>query len=121
MIQKIKRFVVSLVIAGAIILPASPALAIDVFQPCNGGNNSAVCGATDDNATSMISIIVDTLIYLLGAISVVMIVVGGIRFVTSNGDSSGVKSARETVLYSVVGLLVAIMSFAIVKFVIGRF
>jgi len=120
MIRKIKQIAATLLISGMVLLPALPVSAIDVFQACNG-SSSQVCGAKNDNATSMINVVVDTLIYLLGAISVVMIVVGGIRFVTSNGDSSGVKSARETILYAVVGLVVAIMSFAIVKFVIGRF
>jgi ABC-type Na+ efflux pump permease subunit len=50
-----------------------------------------------------------------------MIVVGGIRYTTSNGNASQVKEAKDTILYAVVGLVVAIMSFSIVNFVLGRF
>jgi hypothetical protein len=50
-----------------------------------------------------------------------MIVIGGIKYTTSNGDSSAITSAKNTILYSVVGLVVAILAFAIVNFVLGAF
>jgi hypothetical protein len=54
-------------------------------------------------------------------VAVIMIVVGGVRYTTSNGDSASIKSAKDTILYACVGLVVAIMSFSIVNFVVGRF
>jgi uncharacterized membrane protein YjfL (UPF0719 family) len=50
-----------------------------------------------------------------------MIIVGGIKYVISNGDSSKVKSAKDTIMYSVVGLVVALLAYAIVKFVLTQF
>jgi hypothetical protein len=50
-----------------------------------------------------------------------MIIFGGIRYVTSTGDASRVKSAKDTVMYSVVGLIVAMLAYTIVNFVITRF
>ena len=47
-----------------------------------------------------------------------MIIIGGIKYVTSNGDSSGVTSAKNTILYAVVGLVVAVMAYTIVNFVL---
>jgi hypothetical protein len=50
-----------------------------------------------------------------------MIVLGGIRYTTSNGEASQVKGAKDTILYAVIGLIVAIMAFAIVNFVVDQF
>jgi len=50
-----------------------------------------------------------------------MIIVGGIRYATSNGDQSAVKGAKDTILYAVVGLIVALVAYAIVNFVINQF
>ncbi len=51
----------------------------------------------------------------------IMIVIGGIKYTTSNGDSSSVTSAKNTILYAVVGLIVAMMAYAIVNYVVGKF
>jgi hypothetical protein len=61
------------------------------------------------------------LLFLLGAVAVVMIVIGGMKYTTSNGDSAAITSAKNTILYSVVGLVIAIMAYAIVNFVVAAF
>lgn len=60
-----------------------------------------------------------TVYFWAGIVAVIVIIVGGIRYVTSNGDASGVKAAKNTVLYAVVGLVVVIMAAAITSFVIS--
>lgn len=65
--------------------------------------------------------IVNVLLFIIGAVAVIMIVVGGIRYVVSNGDSSQITSAKNTILYAVIGLVVAILAYAIVNFVINQF
>ena len=65
--------------------------------------------------------IVNLLLFILGAIAVIMIIIGGIRYTTSNGDASNTKAAKDTILYAVVGLVVAILAYAIVNFVLGAF
>jgi hypothetical protein len=106
---------------GAVAVPASPVLAIDVFQQCGANGGSSVCGAKNDNAASMVKNVINTLLYVLGMIAIIMIVIGGIRYTTSNGDSAGTKGAKDTILYAVVGLIIALLSYAIVNFVVGRF
>lgn len=54
-----------------------------------------------------------------GALAVVMIVVGGLKFVTSNGDPSSITSARNTILYALVGLVIVLLASAITSFTIG--
>ena len=61
-----------------------------------------------------------TLIFIVGAISVIMIIVGGLKYVLSMGDASSIKGAKDTVLYAVVGLVVAVLGYAIVSFVTTR-
>ena len=65
--------------------------------------------------------ITNVLLFLIGAISVIMLIVGGIRFTTSSGDSSAVQSAKNTIFYAIIGIVVAILAYAVVTFVIGAF
>jgi hypothetical protein len=63
----------------------------------------------------------NVLLFLIGAISVIMLIVGGIRYVVSGGDSTAVQNAKNTILYAIVGVVVAILAYAVVNFVIGSF
>lgn len=65
--------------------------------------------------------ITNVMLYVIGAISVIMLIIGGIRYVVSGGDSSAVTSAKNTILYAVVGIVVAILAYALVNFVITSF
>lgn len=68
---------------------------------------------------NLIKNIVNVLLFIIGAISVVMIIVGGLLYVTSAGDSGGVTRAKATLTYAIVGLIVSFLAFAIVNFVFG--
>lgn len=59
--------------------------------------------------------------YAIGAIAVVMIIIAGFTMVTSGGDAEAVKKAKNTILYSVIGLIFVILAFTITHFVIGIF
>jgi hypothetical protein len=65
--------------------------------------------------------ITNVLLFIIGAISVIMLIIGGIRYVVSGGDSSAVTSAKNTILYAVVGIVVAILAYALVNFVVTSF
>ena len=121
-----KQIIVSLALVmgvGAAALPVSNVAAINVFDKCSGAGSNAVCGAAapDNNTSSMAKKIVNIMLTILGILAVIMIIFGGIRYVTSAGDASRVKSAKDTVMYSVVGLVVAILAYAIVNFVVTQF
>ncbi len=55
-----------------------------------------------------------------GSISVIMIAIGGFKYVTSLGEGQAVAKAKDTILYAVIGLAVSMLAFAIVQFVVGR-
>lgn len=76
-----------------------------------------------DHAGSLsgtIRAIVNVLLFIVGAAAVIMLVVGGLKYVTSNGDQQAVKSAKDTVLYAIIGIIVAFLAYAIVNFVISQ-
>jgi len=68
----------------------------------------------------LITTITQTLIYVTGAVAVVMIVLGGFRYVLSSGDSNSTKAAKDTILYALIGLVIAIFAQIIVSFVLFR-
>jgi len=103
------------------LLPAGNADAVNVFDQCSNNPDSAVCKSTNDSAGSLIKPVINTLLSILGTIAVIMIIVAGIRYTTSGGDSSSTKAAKDTILYAVVGLAVAASAFAIVNYVLGEF
>lgn len=63
--------------------------------------------------------VTNTVLYIVGIIAVVMLIVGGIKYLLSGGDSKKVTDAKNTVLYAIIGLVVCFLSFAIVNFVIS--
>lgn len=94
-------------------IPAGGSLA-----DCNDdfGQNAA---NNEDNLMATLTVIVNVIVGVVGFVAVVMIVIGGISFATSQGDTGRVAKARNTILYGVVGLVVALLAYAIVNFVIS--
>lgn len=92
-----------------------------------GGDNqlsNAISCAQPDGApedlfgqAGIFNTIANILIFLVGIIAVIMLIIGGIRYAVSGGDQSAVTSAKNTILYAIVGLIVAFLAFAIVNFV----
>ena len=62
--------------------------------------------------------VTNTVLYIVGIIAVIMLIIGGIRYVTSGGDAKKVTDAKNTVLYAIIGLIISFLAFAIVNFVI---
>ena len=71
--------------------------------------------------SSAIETVVNVLLFIIGAISVIMIIIGGLRYVISNGDQGQVTSAKNTILYAVIGFVIALLAYAIVNFVLDAF
>lgn len=112
---------VGLVLMAFLFLFGSDASAapVDVLTECD--NKSKVCSGTDKNSLfGIITNIINLLLVVIGIIAVIMIIIGGFRYTTSAGDAGQTKSARDTIIYAVVGLVIAIMAYAIVNFVLSR-
>ena len=95
--------------------------ALDPANGVNSGIDAAGGGAGSGNLRGGIKTVINTLLFILGAIAVIMIVIGGIKYTLSNGDASSIKSAKDTILYSVIGLVVDLLAYAIVNFVVDQF
>lgn len=93
----------------------TPAETIDKCTEWSGTTGIA------DNKDLMgtLTTIINVVVGMVGFVAVAMIVMGGISFATSQGDASKTTKARNTILYGVVGLVVALLAFAIVNFVLG--
>ena len=63
--------------------------------------------------------ITNVVLYIVGAISVIMLVWGGVRYIISGGDSKKITDAKNTILYAIIGLIIAVLAFAIVNFVLN--
>ena len=91
-------------------------------ESCKTNPSSALCTKSLAlfGPNSLCTKIINTLIFVIGAIAVVMIVIGGFRYTISGGDSGQVNGAKNTILYAVIGLVIAILSYGIVNFVLAR-
>ena len=136
MIQKLKQALLTLT-AGALLF--APALApAAVYAADSADINSGLCAganlsASDEDcdpqtdataANSRIDTIITTVINLfslvVGVVAVIMIIIGGLKYITSGGDSGNITGAKNTILYAVIGLVVVALAQFIVKFVLGK-
>ena len=81
----------------------------------------AAGGDTKDTSGTLITKLINVMLFIIGVLSVIMIIYGGIIYVISAGDSGRVSKAKNTIMYAIVGLIVALLAYAIVNFVITRF
>ena len=75
--------------------------------------------ASDMSFTDSIITIINWVIGILGLVCVIVIIIGGVNYMTSSGEAGKVKKAKDTILYGIIGLVVCILAFAIVNFVIS--
>ena len=92
---------------------------------CNNSNVSsevkaaAGCGGTTGTLDSALTSILNAIILIMGIVAVIFIIIGGVNYMTSSGDSNKTKKAKDTILYAVIGLIICALAFAIVNFVIS--
>ncbi len=107
--------VVALVLASQIFAPLS-AHALSIVDGANAARGSGQPEYLFGNG-GLVSTIVNFMLFAVGALSVVMIMFGGLRYVLSGGNSSAVAAAKNTILYAIIGLVVAFFAYAIVQFI----
>ena len=64
--------------------------------------------------------LIDVVLGALGIVAVAVVILGGIQYITSTGDPAKTRKAKDTILYGIIGLIVAFLAFAIVNFVIAK-
>lgn len=101
---------------------SAPVAAMDIFGNCT----DADCTVVKDNSLQQGSSnfapkkLINTALYVLAGLCVIVIVIGGLRIAISNGEASAVSSGKMAILYAVIGLAVAVLAYAIVNFVVAN-
>jgi len=93
----------------------------DPNDPCGVNPDAVACSGRDDNITGTDGIILQAagLIAIVAGVAAVMaIIVGGVMFITAAGDSSKISTAKKTIAYAVVGLIIIFLARTIVAFVV---
>ncbi len=135
MIQKIKisilsflalfMFSVPLVATGGVAMAAAPTVQECLAQGSSLDLSTNTCSSASTagagtSLTDFISKALNVLSIVVGAIAVVMIIIGGFRYVTSGGKEEGVKGAKNSILYALIGLVIVALAQIIVRFVLNR-
>lgn len=120
--QRIKTAIAGmLIVVGFVTTIGVPASALAV--PCDTGNaaDCSVIKGAGSNLDTRVWYIVRTALSMIGGIAIIVVIIGGILYITSNGDAARAKRAKNTILYAVVGLIVALSASAIVALVNNSF
>jgi hypothetical protein len=117
------------VLAGLLLVPVlalgvgavsvTPAGAAPVDQITSGINATTDNQGSTTSLSSVFKTVVNVLLFVIGAVSVVMLIVGGIRYTLSAGNSSAVTAAKNTIMYAIIGLVIAFLAYAIINWVLG--
>jgi multisubunit Na+/H+ antiporter MnhB subunit len=124
----LKKISASLLLVPAVVLGLGFAIPATAGAECDTSTmsltNGSDCAKGDGTPTSLFAdggvfkTIVNIMLFLVGAIAVIMLIFGGIRYVTSGGAQDQVTAAKNTIMYAIIGIVVAILAYAVVNFVI---
>ncbi|HEX5395340.1 MAG TPA: pilin [Candidatus Saccharimonadales bacterium] len=126
-----RRFIVmAVLLIGIALVPAVPAAAQtspEITQGlCAGVNlnvNDTNCNDGGDAVSTINDLIrktINLLSVIVGVVAVIMIMVGGFRYITSGGSDTGVTSAKNTILYAIIGLIIVALAQLLVRFVLRQ-
>ena len=120
-----------LIFSGLVLVPSSNVYAqaadedeVECVEGTYDMETGIKCAKGDDQVTTLFGVngifttITNVILYILGAVSVIMLIYGGIIYTIYGGDSAQVTAAKNTIMYAIVGVVVAILAYAIINFVI---
>jgi len=121
--KKVTLFAAAFVFAAAALFV--PAVSTSAQSSAQDGINSAKGDGVPVDLIggdgSIFNIVVNILLFIIGAISVIMLIFGGIRYTTSAGNAAAVTAAKNTIMYAIIGLVIAFLAYAIINWVLGVF
>ena len=132
--QRIKQFIIvsltlllattAFAMVGSAKVYASDAISNSQNAACQGaqlGDANNPCTDTTSNTLSdLLKTVLSILSIIVGIAAIIMVIVGGFRYVLSAGDSANTNSARNTIIYALVGLLIAALAQVLIHFVLSR-
>lgn len=131
MLQRLKQAILLLSLLCLPVLPvlaASPVAAVNVLPFCDNTTNAdktAVCRERDTQRTGdpiigLIRTAIQIITLILGVAAVIVIILSGLKYITAGGDANAVQAARRTLIYALVGLLIAAIAQSIVSLVLSK-
>ncbi len=137
MIKKIKSFILSGMLLLTVAAPAAVPSAVAFADACAGVPSSVAAGAktasggditcttpgastATDSLGKLATTVVNIFTIIVGAASVIMIIYGGFRYITSGGSSERVGAAKNTLIYAIVGLIIVGLAQVLVHFVLSQ-
>lgn len=111
----------SLALAGNLVVATSLVGTAHAVAGIDEGSRAAQGEGQQEDLISNIRIVTNTMLFAIGVVAVIMLIVGGFRYIFSGGNSTNVNAAKDTILYAVIGIVVALLAYAIVNFVLGQF
>ena len=119
---KVLAAVMCLAIAFTAVSPVSlPVYADAKDEVKKGADMTNSGGSAKQDLPDIITTIINVMLFIAAALAVIMIIYGGIRYITAHGDEKQVKVAKDTIVYSVAGLIIAILAYALVTFIFNAF
>jgi hypothetical protein len=115
-------FIGGLVLAPPVNAQSSKTIACQGVDIASGDNNvtGPGCSSGGESLSSILADVLDVLSVVAGFIAVIMIIIGGLRYVISGGNDNAVASAKNTIIYALVGVAVLILAQTIVHFILGK-
>lgn len=93
-------------------------------QACNAiksiNPNGTGCGASNNQVSRLIRVTLQLLSIIAGIIAVIMIIISGLKYITSQGDANAISSAKKSLIYAIVGIVIVAFAQIIVQFVLRR-
>ncbi len=120
-IKSNKVIVISALAIAFVFIFADSASAATLADEARKGVNAVGDPDSSKSFGEVIVQVVNFMLYAIGILAVIMVIVGGIRFVLSAGDSNATTGARNTILYAIIGLVIAFVAWGLVNFVSGIF
>ncbi|MFZ1484403.1 MAG: pilin [Candidatus Saccharimonadales bacterium] len=115
----IKQLILSGFLVFTTTLALAPAVAVYAAEPIDEACTAINCDNPKGlNLSNVIKQVITILGTVIGIVAVIMIMVGGFKYITASGDSSKVSSAKNTIIYAVIGLVIAALAQVIVRYVI---
>lgn len=105
----------------ALVAPVPASAACGSFDVACGTQSATPPGSSGANLPDAFKSVINVIILAIGAIAVLMVVIGGLMYVLSAGDPNSTRKAKDTILFAIIGVIVAILAYAIVNFVIRKF
>ncbi len=90
-------------------------------NPNDGLDGGLNCSTSPISVNEALKRTINILLFIVGIASVIVVIVGGLRYVLSGGEPKNTAAAKDTILYAVIGIVVSLLAYAIVNFVLGQF